>query len=90
MGTAPLAAAKAFINKLGTPGALVQGGVQPNTGKLDGAAAGSPELLDLLLHPESDALRIVNHLLVLKSVRPTSCRVALRFPERLFGDGRET
>ena len=89
VGTAPLAAAKAFINrKLGTPGALVQGGVQPNTGKLDGAAAGSPELLDLLLHPESDALRIVESFIGAGNLRrPTSCQVALRFPERLFGDG---
>ena len=83
VGLSPLVAAQAFINKkLGIPGALVQGGVQEGTGKLDGASAASPELLDLLLHPESDALRIVESFIGSgKLRRPDACQVALRFPE---------
>ena len=89
VGVAPLAAAQAFINrKLGTPGALVKGGVQSDTGKLDGAAAASAELLDLLLHPESDALRIVESFIGAGKLRkPMACQVALRFPEMRSGQG---
>eukprot|EP00940_MAST-03C_sp_MAST-3C-sp2_P001431 g1431.t1 len=67
--------ALAHVNRaIGTPGALVRGGVQPGTVKLDGKYANAPEVM--ALYPERLVRSVVGD-----PIPPRGCQLALRFPE---------